>query len=200
MADRKSILSRPILATAIIAVSLYIGVIAVGRYYRYCEDCSRMSWRDALKRAVAIAEPPEFSESTDNFSEIEPGLFVGGSIAKAPPGVNAVLNLCERADPYDVEVNLRMQIADSAPAPGIEWLKEAVDFVADQRKRGRTVYVHCAAGRSRAGMVSTAYLMADRGWTRDEALKFIRERRDVHPNPAFMERLLEWEKIVVPKK
>ena len=50
-------------------------------------------------------------------------------------------------------------------------------------------------------MVSTAYLMADRGWTRDKALAFIREQRpQVNPNPAFMDRLLDWQKAVVPEK
>jgi protein-tyrosine phosphatase len=39
-----------------------------------------------------------------------------------------------------------------------------------------------------------AYLMARYGWTRDDALRFMRSRRDVvRPNPAFMRLLQEWE-------
>ena len=44
-------------------------------------------------------------------------------------------------------------------------------------------------------MVVTAYLMFEHGWSRDEALKFVRSKRAlIRPNPAFMERLLEWER------
>jgi protein-tyrosine phosphatase len=69
-----------------------------------------------------------------------------------------------------------------------------VDFVERERAEGRPVYVHCFAGVSRSGMVVTASLMQRHGWKRDETLAYIRTRRPIiRPNPAFMERLLEWE-------
>jgi len=72
-----------------------------------------------------------------------------------------------------------------------------VEFVDAQRRAGATVYVHCRNGASRSGMVVIAYLMYKNRWTRDEALEYVRKRRPVtRPNPAFMERLLEWEKVV----
>jgi Dual specificity phosphatase, catalytic domain len=196
MADRKSIFSRPILATAIIAASVYLGVIGVGRYYRYCEDRSLVPHADAFKRAVAVAVSPD-DEAYTNYSRIEPGLYVGGSILKPPPDVTAVLNLCEIEDPYKVEVHRSTMIPDADPAPDLDWLKGAVDFISEQRKSGRIVYVHCAMGISRANFVTSAYLMADRGWTRDEALEYIRKQRpQAGPRPAFMDRLLEWEKKI----
>ena len=199
MPDRKSFLSRPILGAAIVAIFLYFGVLGLGLWYRYREDRSRIS--RPLERTVAIVEPSEFDEAYTNYSLIEPGLYVGGSILKPPPDVTAVLNLCEIEDPYKVETHREMTIADEAPAPKIEWLKGAVGFVTEQRKAGKTVYIHCAMGISRANFVTSAYLMADRGWTRDEALKYIQNRRpQADPNEAFMERLLEWEKLVVDKK
>jgi len=64
-----------------------------------------------------------------------------------------------------------------------------------QRQAGRTVFVHCFAGVSRSGMVVTAYLMFKHGWTRDQALEFVRSKRpSAKPNGAFMELLLEWER------
>jgi protein-tyrosine phosphatase len=43
-------------------------------------------------------------------------------------------------------------------------------------------------------MVVAAYLMKREGWTRDQALAFLRSRRPgVRPNPAFLQLLLDWE-------
>ena len=73
-----------------------------------------------------------------------------------------------------------------------------VEFVDAQRRAGATVYVHCFAGVSRSGMVVVAYLMFKNKWTRDEALAFVRTKRDiVRPNPAFMEQLSAWERVVL---
>jgi Dual specificity phosphatase, catalytic domain len=204
MADRKPLLSRLAVRVALVAVLVYLGVVAVERYFVYCDYRMSMSPAAAFQRAVTTIldrdPPPERFFPDGNFTQIEPGLFVGGSVRTPPPGVSAVLNLCEIEDSYQVEVHRWMQIPDAEPAPDLDWLKEAVDYVTEQRKSGKTVYVHCAGGISRAAMVSTAYLMADRGWTRDRALAYIREQRpQVSPNPAFMDRLLEWEKKVVEK-
>jgi protein-tyrosine phosphatase len=92
-------------------------------------------------------------------------------------------------------------IRDAAPAPDLAWLRKTVAFIDKQRRAGRTVYVHCFAGVSRSAMVVTAYYMHEKGWTRDEALAFVRTRRpQVRPNPAFMELLLEWEKELSGKE
>src|SRR5262249_14301599 len=47
---------------------------------------------------------------------------------------------------------------------------------------------------SRSGLVAAAYLMYEHGWTRDEALAFLRTKHpQVRPNPGFMRLLAEWE-------
>ena len=52
----------------------------------------------------------------------------------------------------------------------------------------------CGKGGS-TGLVVVAYLMFEHGWSRDQALAFARTRRpDTRPNPAFMDRLLDWER------
>jgi hypothetical protein len=130
-----------------------------------------------------------------NYSRIERGLYLGGHVESPPPGTTAVLNLCEWNDPYACEHHVWAAIPDRAPAPSLAWLREQVDFIAEQREAGRTVYVHCFNGVSRGPMVVCAYLMFKHGWTRDEALAWLRERRpQTRPNPAFMELLDEWEK------
>lgn len=133
------------------------------------------------------AEPPDYSR-------IEEGLYQGGYVTEPPPGTEAVLNLCEIPDSYQVAAARHEPITDSSPAPSLDWLREQVDFIDDQRKLGHTVYVHCRHGVSRSGLVVTAYEMFRRGWTRDQALAFVRSKRpDTRPNRVFLELLDAWE-------
>lgn len=134
------------------------------------------------------------NQAPPNYDLIEEGLYQGGHQKEPPPGTTAVLNLCEREDSYRAQVHRWESIPDRDPAPSIDWLREMVTFVDTQRQAGRTTYVHCMAGISRSGMVTTAYLMFKNDWTRDQALEFVRSKRpQTRPNPAFMELLLEWE-------
>jgi protein-tyrosine phosphatase len=138
--------------------------------------------------AQIIREPP-------NYSRIEDGLWLGGSVAAPPPGSQAVLNLCETEDPYRVESQKWVPIRDAEPVPSLDWLHEQVGFIESERATGRVVFVHCRNGVSRSGMVLAAYFMRREGWSRDQALEFLRSHRPgVRPNPAFMEFLLEWER------
>jgi protein-tyrosine phosphatase len=137
-------------------------------------------------------EPP-------NYTRIEDGLYVGGFVEAPPAGTRAVLNLCQFDDSYRdrVEEYRWRPIADAAPAPSIDWLRQQVEFIDDQRRAGRPVFVHCFAGVSRSALVTAAYLMRRNGWSRDRALQFVQSRREViRPIPAFMQLLLEWEAVV----
>ena len=153
-----------------------------------------------LVSLVGVAGLAWLYRDKPNYSRIEDGLYMGGNVANPPPGTRAVLNLCETEDPYRAEVHLWKGIRDSAPAPSIDWLREVVEFVDARRQEGRTTYVHCQNGVSRSGMVVTAYLMHRHGWSRDEALAFVRSKRPgVRPHQAFMERLAEWEQVLKAK-
>jgi hypothetical protein len=132
-----------------------------------------------------------------NYTRIEDGLYQGGYVSSPPWRTRAVLNLCESPDPYSVDVHVWEPISDAAPAPSIAWLRERTEWITAQRQAGRRVFIHCRNGVSRSGMVVVAYLMYEHRWSRDEALAFVRARRPVtRPNPAFMELLAEWEKVV----
>jgi len=75
--------------------------------------------------------------------------------------------------------------------------REAVEFIDAQRRAGRTVYVHCAAGMNRSGAVVTAYLMQKHNWPRDRALAFVQSKRSqIQPNPRLMRLLSEWEQVL----
>ena len=136
-----------------------------------------------------------------NYTRIRNGLYLGGIVKAPPPGTKAVLNLCRVADRYKAETHAWEPIKDTTPAPSIAWLKKQVRFIDEQRQAGKTVYVHCRNGVSRAGMVVVAYVMYKDKLPRDKALAQVRTRRPItRPNPAFMERLAEWERVLETKK
>jgi hypothetical protein len=130
-----------------------------------------------------------------SYSLIEDGLYMGGDVREPPPGVRAVVNLCEKKDSYQAEMHDWEPIRDAEPAPDLKWLKRMVELVDSRRRAGVPTLVHCRNGVSRSGMVVVAYEMAAKKWTRDEALAFVRTKRpQVRPNPAFMKLLEDWER------
>ena len=137
----------------------------------------------------------ERSQREQPYSRIEDGLYVGGAVAEPPPGTTSVLNLCGKEDPYRADAHLWEPVLEGGKEPDLAWLRRMVEFVATQRHKGATVYVHCLAGMNRSGTVAVAYLMQEHRWTRDRALAFAQSKRpQIQPNPSFMRLLAEWEK------
>jgi len=69
-------------------------------------------------------------------------------------------------------------------------LKRAVAAVALLSTKHPKLLVQCHAGRSRSVIVVAAYLMKSRGWTVDQALRFVGSKREVCMTPGI-EALLE---------
>jgi len=81
--------------------------------------------------------------------------------------------------------------------PTLDLLKRVVGFIDEQRRAGRTTYVHCMVGVNRSGAMVTAYLMQEHRMGRDEALAFLRGKRpEVQPDPTLMKLLAEWEQAL----
>lgn len=56
-------------------------------------------------------------------------------------------------------------------------IEEAVKFVDDVAQHGKSVYVHCKAGRTRSAMFATCYLMHKNDWYPNVAFEFIKLKR-----------------------
>ena len=65
----------------------------------------------------------------------------------------------------------RYEIQDLRPAPSLEWLARTVGELAERVRAGEVLYVHCFAGRGRAGLVGASLLGELYGLGGDEALE-----------------------------
>jgi atypical dual specificity phosphatase len=108
--------------------------------------------------------------------------FAGDAPKMKLEGVGAVVNLCaeyrgpEAAYRLAGIEQLRLPTTDFSP-PALADIERAVEFIREQAAQGRTVYVHCKAGRGRAAAVVLCYLMAAKGLRPAEAEALIRAQR-----------------------
>jgi protein-tyrosine phosphatase len=107
-----------------------------------------------------------------------------------------VLNVSKSKDPYTVPHHRWEPLRNVLPTPTVEWLRRQTEFVAEHRRNGGVVYVHCHGGASRSVLVVAACQMADHGTPRDETLAALRRQRaEVALNPVFLPLLAEWETV-----
>lgn len=133
---------------------------------------------------------------------IEDGLYLGEAVTEPPIGTQAVVNVCGRPDPYEVEHVLHLPVLEQGNSqPTVEWLQKIVAFIDEQRDAERTVYVHCSAGMNRSPTAVAAYLMFKHEWTADEALRYLQQKRPLAgPNPQLQRLLKDWEKHLADER
>jgi protein-tyrosine phosphatase len=159
----------------------------------------RAAWLAVAIACVAVGLTiwglDRFYREEENYTEIEPGLYLGDFVLAPPRGVKAVINLGELEDPYQAEVHIWERIPDRAPAPPLDWLRRMVERLHRERKAETATFVHCSSGKSRSAMLVAAYLMYKHGWTREQALQYIHSKRpQTRLNAAFVELLGDWER------
>jgi len=74
-------------------------------------------------------------------------------------------------------------------------LEEINNLITNQKK----VLICCSMGRSRSATIATSYLMKYNNMNLDEALTFIKERRNININNGFMDKLKEFNKRLKKK-
>jgi len=82
---------------------------------------------------------------------------------------------------------LQLPTTDIFEAPCQEKLLRGVQFIDEV---GPSVYVHCKAGRTRSATLVGCYLMQKNGWTPEEAVEFMRERR-----PHILLHTKQWQAL-----
>ena len=112
-------------------------------------------------------------------------------------GVTAVVNICgEHPGPvraYEEAgiVQLRLLTPDFS-APSLEDMQRGVAFIQRHVGEGRTVYVHCKAGRGRSATLVLCWLVACKGVSPEEAYAMLVRKR-AHVVRRFALRPVIWE-------
>ncbi|KAM3625807.1 uncharacterized protein V6R79_017866 [Siganus canaliculatus] len=92
---------------------------------------------------------------------------------------------------------LRLSTVDLTGVPSLENLHRGVEFALQHRERGKSVYVHCKAGRSRSATLVAAYLIRLHCWTPEEACqKLAKVRPHILVRFAQMEMLRKYHQEV----
>ncbi len=126
--------------------------------------------------------------------EIVPGLWLGNRHAALDrnflqeKGIKSVFNATKDI-PFEDSVMRRWRIPvdDNLQAPEIRnlelWSMEIVFRIIAELKNG-PVLVHCAAGMQRSAASVAMYLIATRGFTTEQAIQYIQERRPIAFRPS----------------
>jgi protein-tyrosine phosphatase len=131
--------------------------------------------------------------------EVVPGLWLGSRYAALNPeylkqkNIEAVFN-CTKDIPFDTSIRrqYRVPVDDNLEEVEIRnlelWSYEIVYKMMGEMRRasaeGTGVLVHCAAGMQRSAASMAMYLIATRGLTTDEAIRFIRSKRAIAFRPS----------------
>ncbi|XP_060740666.1 protein phosphatase Slingshot homolog 3 isoform X2 [Tachysurus vachellii] len=117
--------------------------------------------------------------------------------------VGYILNVTMEIDNFFPEaftyMNIRVYDVESTDL--LSYWNNTYRFINEARKCGQSVLVHCKMGVSRSASTVIAFLMKQQGWTLEEALNHVRERRPiVHPNDGFFRQLHTYSGILSASK
>lgn len=126
--------------------------------------------------------------------EILPGLWLGNRNAAADTKfaadkkIRAVFN-CSKDIPFQEGIprQYRVPVDDSRQEPDItnmeKWSYEIVYKITHEVRRageeGSAILIHCAAGMQRSAAATAMYLIATQNITTDQAIAFIRSKREI---------------------
>lgn len=147
-----------------------------------------------------------------DYSKVNDQIFIGSDLCKGGVclihgeefrklGVSVELNLSAENNelpPKDMEMYLWLPVVDGY-APSQFQLDVGTCAMNDAISTGKKVYVHCKNGHARSPSMVVAYLMRFEGYSLENAISLIQERRpEVHieetQRKALEEFSLKWSK------
>ncbi|GMS86707.1 hypothetical protein PENTCL1PPCAC_8882, partial [Pristionchus entomophagus] len=106
--------------------------------------------------------------------------------------VGYILNMTQEVDNFFPHrfVYRKVWVDDEAGTPLLSHWNATNKFIKTAKESGNSVLVHCKKGISRSASTVIAYAMKEYEWTLEEALEFVKKRRNcITPNEGFMEQL-----------
>ncbi|XP_059371773.1 protein phosphatase Slingshot homolog 3 isoform X2 [Carassius carassius] len=117
--------------------------------------------------------------------------------------VGYILNVTKEIDNFFPEsfTYMNIRVYDVEATDLLSYWNNTYMFISEARKSGQAILVHCKMGVSRSASTVIAYLMKQQGWTLDEALNHVREKRSiVQPNEGFLKQLHTYSGILNASK
>ncbi|KAK7505300.1 hypothetical protein BaRGS_00003462 [Batillaria attramentaria] len=178
--------------------------------------------KDVLQKSSSTSSkaPPKpgaftlfnFPEAPKNpYDLVYDGIYLGGaSVARKPDvlkslGVTHVVNAAHGSKYNQIDTSPEYyQEADitfhGIPALDImtykilPHLRPPAEFMQKARQNGGVLYVHCQQGVSRSATVILAYLMLHQDYQLLDAVRTLREKREIFPNDGFLKQLCVLDK------
>jgi hypothetical protein len=115
--------------------------------------------------------------------------------------IDVVMN-CTKDLPFKniAEYQYRIPLDDNLEEAEIRnaglWAPEIVMTLLKHYKQGHRILVHCMAGRQRSAASVAMFLIFQKHFTTNQAIRYLREKRPVAfmPQPNFLESIQEFEK------
>jgi hypothetical protein len=94
-----------------------------------------------------------------------------------------------------------INLEDTSKTDIFPFLEKALDFIESARKNKKKILIHCKLGISRSPTILIAYLVKYMNFTTISALNFIKsKRKQIQPNPGFLDQLNTYEKKISKNK
>lgn len=140
------------------------------------------------------------------YDEVYPDLYIGedsialSRIGLRNMGITHLLNTAQGKSNYHVNANHVMYRKVNIEYLGIEatdqmnfdlsvYFQKGADFIEKGLNSGGKVMVNCKQGASRSATLVLAFLMIKRHMTAKEAVRTVRAKREIAPNPGFLQQL-----------
>jgi len=139
-------------------------------------------------------------EIVERSDEVHPGIYIGSYSAVLDEnlekyGIDVVVNMAIECDyklhPQNICVQMVKVGIEDGRITNCGVFEKAAAVIADARREGKVVLVHCAAGVSRSATAVMTYLMLyeDYGWA--DALCYVQESRPcANPHPLLVRSLI----------
>lgn len=135
----------------------------------------------ACAPAILAQGDRERVEGVKNFGRVTEGYFRGGAITSegienlAAMGVRTIVDLRDNASASESKICARLGIRyvnfpmTGHDAPEDRVVDEVLSIIQTGQNAKEPVYVHCAAGKHRAGTMAALYRIRVQGWTKERA-------------------------------
>ncbi|KAI1286205.1 Dual specificity protein phosphatase 3 [Halotydeus destructor] len=174
---------------------------------------------DELTAIITAPSGGYYQLPTDPYNEVYDSIYVGDGttalclnvlkrigithVVNAACGKDKTLNLINTSAEYYRDAKIKFLGIEAYDMIGFHlypYFEESAIFIHDAIQNGGKVYIHCRQGISRSATIALAYLILKQDLSAQEAVRIVRQRREVIPNDGFLKQLCQLNELVRANK